>query len=1212
MSGLTQADVTPNAVVEEEEEQQKDEGYRLGRWFSNPGNELRFIGNGIRNLWNDTEKRLLEASNTPGVKSVNYIALPGMPPVPITEKDDGTVSASSPTAQEIVAGAQEATVDVPLQAISVGQQSFEQIAAPLQGRPVAQTDTRDFEVLGIPGARVGQLLEDSKDQFAEFMGVDQRFELGDRSIVRDMSSNVTSSIYTLLALSKLGLTPGARPTAFTGMRANPFVSAARPAELSKVPGIWGAYWRANPKWAQTAARWLSFGGMESFGTTLISDQTQAGYADPGDSQATATFKSLIPNAGQELALGALFGAAVSATRSIFEGALNRPSSIARTRRAAGTLQEVKNARQWTKDSGLQAENPDGTYEFVAEDPWSTGPVSDTQVRNQIDSAIEASDQAPPASPRQALDQMEGRARVEMADAWDPALPEIDTAKRALDRVEPADLPDIAAEVADGTPLTESLGRRLDAAEAVPEEIELGQPVNFPPDVAMAMFMAYDLPTLRAMAANNPGVAQLLRANNLQASTAARTELTDALTAAQKKGQAISAPQRVPETAVDPAQADALKGQILRTAADSGQVRPSTTQAPEIPQPPAKDPSDMTAIEQLLEEDRLQGEWTRIDNAKAQQATREAREADGYYQKSEAEQADAGKYDGWDEADPMANAPTVARAINEAKIEADAQILMRYVPEVTDLTQAVNIIRRKGRVLNTDKISSLNDSFDKVQNDMVMGRSTPEVKAYQKAYRDFYGLDAPEGDGLSPMQRSVEAAVARGQATPPAPAPTQQFTLPADVAKSAPRFGMAKITFASDLDRAAYIIRNKAKASKGEARIIKALEEQGYDIAEIRARGDEVKTLIQDVIEEQTGSRRAPQSAMELEIPDTDTIRDPDAMMSAGGPELPPIQGPLESDIAKMMASLEAMANDRVNKMQVELRGVAEQIFGKDEIPAFDFNEYPAMPEPMPKAWGGDGKKMASRGGQYSPLRDVIEVNELLNKKLEGSFGLREVMAHESWHRIQAGYLTPKQSKVLNSVFGKQDVNWFSGLDSYYLRTVQPIELQAVAFQSFYSMRRNGIDRMDLLRDGITERLDQQFPMKRGSWKRKLTIEALSVLREGWERILQFRNRAMNYIEGNGFQNVYDIFDDAYQGRLTAGRKMESFAQVLREAERIPDMRGEEFDQWLKENPDFSDKYARATVRQDYWKLWAGRSKQTIAKLDSDIAALKQQAIDGGC
>jgi len=115
--------------------------------------------------------------------------------------------------------------------------------------------------------------------------------------------------------------------------------------------------------------------------------------------------------------------------------------------------------------------------------------------------------------------------------------------------------------------------------------------------------------------------------------------------------------------------------------------------------------------------------------------------------------------------------------------------------------------------------------------------------------------------LDSLQR---AAVQQQVATKPV------FTLPADVAKSKPRFGMAQLQFESDLDRAAYIIRNKAKASKGEARIIAALEAQGYDIPSIRARGDEVKQLIQDVIEEQTGSRRAPQEAMTLEIPDTES------------------------------------------------------------------------------------------------------------------------------------------------------------------------------------------------------------------------------------------------------------------------------------------------------------------------------------------------------
>ena len=1095
MPGLTQADVTPNAVEEEEQEEQKDQGYQWGRWLTNPGNELRFIGKGIQNLWNDTEKKLLEASNTPGIKAAYPIA-PGVPI--IYERDDGSTTTADPTGQEIVAGVQEATVDVPLQGISLGQQFYEEETADLQGREAVQTDTRDFNVGPVP---VGALLEDSKDNFAEFMGAPKRYELGDGSITRDISSNITSTVYTAVGLSKLGLTPGAKPTAFTGMRVNPLVSKFQPSDLVQVKGPWGAYWRANPEWARTAAQWLSFGGLESFGVTLISDQTEAGYADPGDSQATATLKSLIPNAGQELALGAGLlapaGVAKAANAaSQLPGFLGKKSSIARTRKAAAVAQEVKNARKWTTDNGLQTETPDGAYEFTAQDPWTTKPVTAEQVKADIDATVKASEGAAPATPRQALDQLEGQPRVEIESAWDSELPEIDTIKRALDQLDPIELRQIAVQLEDGQALVNALSRRLDNVEQGLGEVELGSPVVWPEGGNIpieAMFMSFDTAQLRAMAKANPAMAAMLRANGLSPLTASRTQMIQSLVDLQKKGAPIAAPVKAPETAIPPAEADGLKAGILRRAIENGEVRPSATEIPDLPEPPAKDPSDMTVAEQLIEDDRLSGEWTQIDNAKAEQNLRETREADGYYQKSEAEQAAAGKYDGWDE--PSSELEAAGRSLTakgaQGRDVGAAQQMEGWLnigrpdnPLIKNTDEAIAIVRRKGKYLDTDRIPGLD--INQAINDRSMGRYTDEVKKVQRALKDFYGIDDPS------------ASV------------------------------------------------------------------------------------------------------------------DPDAMMSAGGPELPRIQDPLESDIAEMMASLEAMANDRVNKMQVELRGVAEQIFGKDEIPAFDFNKYPAMPEPMPKAWGGDGKKMASRGGRYEPLRDVIEVNELLNKKLEGSFGLREVMAHESWHRIQAGYLTPKQSKVLNSVFGKQDVNWFSGLDSYYLRTVQPIELQAVAFQSFYSMRRDGIDRMDLLREGITQRLDQQFPMKRGSWKRKLTIEALSVLREGWERILQFRNRAMNYIEGNGFQNVYDIFNEAYQGRLTAGRKMESFAQIMAEAERIPDMSPEEFGRWVKENPDFERKYIDAGVRQDYWNLWAGRANKTIAKLDSDIAALKQQAIDGGC
>ena len=1071
MSGLTQADVTPNAVEEEEQEEQQDKGYQFGRWFSNPGNELRFLGNKVRDG--------LEAAAQLN-SSVTKRGRVGVLKLYATEGDDGILKPGPlPTQKNIPAGIQEAVVDVGLQGISLAQQSTENLAATVQGREPEQTDVGD--------TAVGRLLMDSKDATARALGIPERIDLTeDNRWLRDLPSVTTSGYLAAMGLRRLGLTPGQNPTLLTGTRVNPFASPTGLGNLVNIKGPWGAFWRgsgAGRNFARGALKWGLFGAAESGTTTLISNQTESGYADPSDSLWTAAVKSVPGNMFEDLTFGSIIGGTGYGISKI----LQAPSSIARARRAAKTTQDVKNARQWTTDNGLQTENADGSYEFTTDRPYDVD-LGDGQ--GQVDTT--------PKTPREALDLLE--------DGWDPAQPEIDTVKRGLDRVDPSELPNIATEVAEGTPVTEAVGQRLDAPEAVPTDVEIGPPINLPPEVVSAMVMGFDVPTLRVMAQSNPTVARLLRAMGETPLTATRTELADAISDASAKGEPIAAPTKVPETTADPGQADVLKAQILREAVDSGQVRPSATEIPEIPEPPAKDPSDMTAMEQLIEEDRLQGEWTQIDNAKAEQDARAIREADGYYQKSEAEQAAAGKYDGWDE--PAAPEPALAE-------------------------------------------------------------------------------------------------------------PTQQFTLPADVSKSAPRFGMAKLTFASDLDRAAYIIRNKAKASKGEARIIKALEEQGYDIAEIRARGDEVKTLIQDVIEEQTGSRRAPQSAMELEIPDKDTIRDPDAMMSAGGPQLPPIddwskiKGP--DDLGpEWRAEFEAWANNRVNNIQTELRGIAEQIFGKDEIPAFDFNKGPAAPQLLPRAWGGDGKKMATRGGLYEPLRDVIEVNELLNKKLEGSYGLREVMAHESWHRIQAGYLTPKQSKVLNSVFGKQDLNVLTDFNPYQLRTVQPIEIQATAFQKFYTMRETGVARMDQLRDGITEMLDQQFPKKRGSWKKSLTVEALTVIAEGWERILQFRNRAMNYIEGNGFQNVYDIFEEAYQGRLTAGRKMESFAQVLREAERIPDMSPEEFGRWVKENPDFERKYIDAGVRRDYWKLWEGKANKTIAKLDSDIAALKQQAIDGGC
>lgn len=101
---------------------------------------------------------------------------------------------------------------------------------------------------------------------------------------------------------------------------------------------------------------------------------------------------------------------------------------------------------------------------------------------------------------------------------------------------------------------------------------------------------------------------------------------------------------------------------------------------------------------------------------------------------------------------------------------------------------------------------------------------------------------------------------------PEPPARKEFVMPSALAKSKPRFGMAQLQFESDLDLAAYMIRNKAKKSKGEDALIASLKAQGFDVDEVRRLGDDVKRQIQDGIEEATGSRRAPQENMTIEVP----------------------------------------------------------------------------------------------------------------------------------------------------------------------------------------------------------------------------------------------------------------------------------------------------------------------------------------------------------
>jgi hypothetical protein len=110
-----------------------------------------------------------------------------------------------------------------------------------------------------------------------------------------------------------------------------------------------------------------------------------------------------------------------------------------------------------------------------------------------------------------------------------------------------------------------------------------------------------------------------------------------------------------------------------------------------------------------------------------------------------------------------------------------------------------------------------------------------------------------------------------------PAARSEFVIPKDLSKSAPRYRNFQLKFESDLDRAAYMLRDKAKKSKGEDRMIAALEEQGYDIDEVRALGGDIKEQIK-LAAKDSGDGEAI-----LEIPSF--TRDAGPSLSRTGPQL---------------------------------------------------------------------------------------------------------------------------------------------------------------------------------------------------------------------------------------------------------------------------------------------------------------------------------------
>ena len=386
---------------------------------------------------------------------------------------------------------------------------------------------------------------------------------------------------------------------------------------------------------------------------------------------------------------------------------------------------------------------------------------------------------------------------------------------------------------------------------------------------------------------------------------------------------------------------------------------------------------------------------------------------------------------------------------------------------------------------------------------------------------------------------------------PEPEGEPSYQLPADVAKSKPRYGMATVQFGNDLDRAAYIIRSKAKKSKGEDRIIKSLEDQGFDVDAVRVHGSKVKHAIGNRVEELTGSRRAPQEAVEVDVQPV-PFENPKVLMSvADNPDYPDF---FRTDSAGLRSEIDA------TKLAIAVEDEIKRIVGPDILNRANAVLEQAAERKIPAAHGGE-ERVGRPGGWYNYATDMIRVFDMTGVTVGEAF---QTAWHESWHRIQHQFLTPAEMRILNTGFAKAKID---NLMPLYERAKgkATIEKQAYAFQIYADYRDKGLSpmaaRQAALRDnaGMASIVQAKsgWALQRGvTAKMDMVLDALDAVADSkvgeiWQKMMfklfNIYEALTNFAKGNGFQTFEDVFEAAFTGQMASRRKIYEAKRLLRDA-----------------------------------------------------------------
>lgn len=620
--------------------------------------------------------------------------------------------------------------------------------------------------------------------------------------------------------------------------------------------------------------------------------------------------------------------------------------------------------------------------------------------------------------------------------------------------------------------------------------------------------------------------------------------------AQKAAEAAPAPEpQAPEQVfLTEADRQALKNQVIQKAVANGEVRPSATPIPELPARPLVDPAvaakDLEAngltagspgAQAIMDEIRLGTEYAQIDARRQFEVERANREAMGYDLMPLEEKKANGMLNGWDKPDPVSLDERTAYA-KQKRIEAE---------QAGDDTLA-----REWR---------------NAERQLEQSRIARSIGQQNTSQQDMFGVG--QYDTTAPLLNQ-----------PQKPA----FSFPADLSKSAPRYGSATLKFANDLDRAAYMLRNASKKSAGEDRLVAALEAQGYDIPAIRRHGVMVNQDIKAQVKAQTGSAAAPVGKqMAVEVPDQGFANALGELQSVD-----PIRQKKERAFVRLGDAGIAIPSKDKKLWEGALEQIIRDVAG-DHV-AIKFEDG-ILREPRSAAWGG-GDQLTQVMGRYSTTKDVVTIYGMLEASPSE---LISVAHHEAFHRVQFGLMNVGEMKAMETVFGKQRIHDYSGIPDRM--EVATIERMALAYQTYAELRARGVGDPygKLFQDEFVAALDQSLPKKNGkSWGDTMTAKVAGGVLRAFDKMQQLLDRFRNYWQGNGFTSAEDFFRKVYEGDIARERAFDSALDLFTKDQ---------------------------VSRYEFLNMWATdntgvqmRINNEVAGLDAQIAELKSKALSGGC